>query len=86
MTPIGNVENVKVTDGHRDEGWTMVNRLWHKLIWSKVPGELTIEHLQDGCFGYLRKMILAILNLHVTAMPFTKFWLNLTYHLGAVEV
>ena len=30
---------------------TMVNRPWHKLIWSKAPGELTIEDLQDGCCG-----------------------------------
>ena len=29
----------------------MVNRLQHKLAWSKAPGELTIEDLQDGCCG-----------------------------------
>ena len=68
----------------------MVNRLWHKLTWSKTPGELTIEHLQDGycvCHrGYCNKMVLAILNLHVATMPPYKFWLNMTYHLGADEV
>ena len=31
-------------------------------------------------------MVLAILNLNVVPMPTTKFWLNLTYHLGADEV
>ena len=81
----------KVTDGHKDEGWTIVHkRPWHKLIWSKAPGELTIEDLQNGCCGghpgYHNRMLLAILNLHVTPMPPTKFWLNLTYHSGADEV
>ena len=80
----------KVTDGHTYEGWTMVNRPWHKLTWSKAPGELTIEDLQNSCCGghngYRNKMLLATLNLHVTPMPPTKFWLNLTYHLGADEV
>ena len=68
----------------------MVNRLWHKLTWSKAQGELTIKDLQVGCsgghLGYRYKMLLAILNLHVTLMPPTKFWLNLTYHLGGYEV
>ena len=32
----------------------MVNRLRHKLTWSKTPGELTIEDLQDGCCGSIR--------------------------------
>ena len=70
----------KVTDGHTDEGWTMVNRPRHKLTLSKAPGELTIEDLQDGCCGYCNKMFLAILNLHVAPMPSTKFWFNQTYH------
>ena len=65
----------KVTDGHMVAGQT-----------SKAPGELTIEDLQDGCcgghLGYRNKMVLAILNLHVTQMPPCKFWLNLTYHSG----
>ena len=65
------------TDGHMDEGRAMVNRLRHKLTWSKAPGELTIEHLQNGYSGshrgYRNKMILAIQNLHVAAMPPTKF-------------
>ena len=56
------------------------------LTRSKAPGELTTEDLQDGCCGHLRryrnKMFLAILNLHVTPMPRTKFWLNPTYHLA----
>ena len=56
----------------------MVNRPQHKLAWSKAPGELTIEDLQGGCCGghseYYNKMVLAILNLHVTPMPPTKFW------------
>ena len=60
----------------------------HKLIWSKTPGELTIDHFQDGCCGsyrgYRNKMVLAILNLHVPAMPPTKFWLR--HHSGADEV
>ena len=77
----------KVTDGHTDEGGTMVNRPWHKLTWRKAPGELTTEYLQDGCCGghrgYRNKMLLAILNLHVTPMPPIKFWLSLTYHSGA---
>ena len=68
----------------------MVNRPWRKLTWSKAPSELTIEDLQDGCCGSHRghrnKTLLAILNLHDTAMPPTKFWLNLTYHSGADEV
>ena len=38
----------KVTDGHMGEGRTMVNRPRHNLTWSKAPGELTIEDLQDG--------------------------------------
>ena len=80
----------KVIDGHMDMGQTMVNRPQHKLAWSKVLGELTIEDLQDGCYGghcgYHNKMVLAILNLHVPPMPPTKFWLNLTYHLDADEV
>ena len=41
----------KITDGHTDEGWTMVNRPQHKLAWSKASGELTTEDLQDGCCG-----------------------------------
>ena len=48
----GNVQTVKVADGHLYKGWTMVNRLWHKL---------TIEDLQDGCcgghHGYHNKML-----------------------------
>ena len=52
---------------------------------SKAPGELTIEDLQDGCYGghsgYRNKLLLAILNLHVTQMPSTKFWLNLNYQM-----
>ena len=66
----------KVSDGHTDEGRTMVNRPRHKLTWSKVPGELTVD-LQDGCCGgycgYRNKMFLTILNLHVTPMSPTSF-------------
>ena len=29
----------------------MVNRIRHKLTWSKTPGEPIIEQLQDGCCG-----------------------------------
>ena len=80
----------KVTDGHTDEGQIMVNSPWHKLIWSKAQVELTIENLQDGCccgnHGHPNKMILVILNLNVTPMPPTKFWLKLTYHSGADEI
>ena len=80
----------KTTDVHTDKGQTMVNRLWHKLTWSKAPGELTIEDLQDGCCGghrgYRNKMFLVILNLHITPNPPTKFLFNLTYHSGADEV
>ena len=72
------------------EGLTIVNRPWHKLTWSKAPGELTTEELQDGCCGfhhrYPNNMILVILNLHVTPMTPTKLWLNLTYHSVAGEV
>ena len=72
-----------------EEG-TMMNRSWHKLTWSKAPGELMIEDLQDGCcgghHGYRNNSVLAILNLYVTPMLPTKFWLNLTYLLGADEV
>ena len=68
----------------------MVNKQWHKLTWSKAPGELTIEDLQDGCCGshrgYRNKMFLAIHNIHIAPTPPTKFWLNLTYHSGADEV
>ena len=39
----------KVTDGHMDEGGTMGNRPWHKLTWSKAPGDLIIEDFQHGC-------------------------------------
>ena len=31
----GDVANVKVTDRHTDDGWTMVNRLPHKLMFRK---------------------------------------------------
>ena len=74
----------KVTDRHMDEGWTMVNRPWHKLTWSKAQGELAIEGLQDGCCGgyrgYRNKMFLAILNIYVTPRPPTNFgsiWLTI---------
>ena len=67
----------------------MVNSPRHNLTWSKAQGELTIENLQDGSGGahhdYRNKIFLAILNLHVAPMSHTKFWLNLTYHLGADE-
>ena len=33
---------------------------------------------QDGHLGYRNRMILAILNLHVSPMLPTKFWFNLT--------
>ena len=63
---------------HRDEAWTMVNRPQHKLAWSKAPGELTFEDLQDGYCGghrgYHNKMVLPILNLHAAPMPPTKCW------------
>ena len=66
----------KVTDGHTDEGRTMVNRLRHKLTFNKAPGKLTIEDLQDGFCGRhcgcRNKMILAILNLHVA--PISKIF------------
>ena len=47
----GMSKKCKVTDGHMDEGQTIVNSPWHKLTWSKAQGELTIEALQDGCCG-----------------------------------
>ena len=68
----------------------MVNIPWQKLTWSKAPGKLTIEDLQDHCcgghLGYYNKIVLAILNFHVIPMPPAKFLLNLTYHSGADEV
>ena len=74
--------------GLRDEPWSTRPR--HKLTWSKAPGELTIEDLQDDCcggyHGYRNKMVFAILNLHVAPMHPIKFWLILTYHSGADEV
>ena len=80
----------KVTDWHTDEGQTMVNRPQCKLAWHKAPGELTTKELQDGCcvghHGYHNKMVLAILNLHVSTLPPTKFWLNLTCYSGADKV
>ena len=33
--------------------------------------------------GYRNEIVLAILNLHHTPMPPTRFWLNQTYHSGA---
>ena len=80
----------KITGGHTDDRRTMANRPWYKLTWSKPPGELTIEELQDGCRGghrgYCYKMVLAILNLHVAPMPPIKFWLSPTSHSWADEV
>ena len=71
-----------VTDRHTDGPWSTDQGI--------SPGELTIENLQQCCcaghHGYRNKMFLAILNLHVTPMPPTKFWLNLIYHQGADEV
>ena len=55
----------------RPYGWrqTMVNKPWHKLTWSKAPGELTIEDLQDGCCvchrGYRKKC-------------FQQFWISMS--------
>ena len=81
----GDVENV-VTERHTNEwqteGWTMVNRPQHKLTWSKDPGKLTTEYLQDGCCdgnrGYRNKMVLAILILHVAPIPsFGSIWLTI---------
>ena len=73
-----------------DEGQTMVNRPQHKQTYSKTPGELTIEYLQNVCCGdhlwNRNKMFLVILNLHVTPMHPAKFWFNLTYHSGADEI
>ena len=44
---------------------------------------MLFEEFQDsGHLGYLNTMILAILNLYVTAIPPIKFQLNLTYGLG----
>ena len=43
----------KVTDGHTDEGQTIVNSPQYKLTWSKAQGELTKEDLQNGCCGGL---------------------------------
>ena len=41
---------------------------------------MSFEEFQDGGhLGYLNRMILAILNLHVATMPPTKFQLNPTY-------
>ena len=44
------------------------------------------EEFQDdrhsGHLGYLKGMILALLNLYVALMLCIKFWLNLTYSLG----
>ena len=80
----------KITDGHTDEGQTVVNSPRHKLTWCKAQDELTIEYLQDGCCGghreYRNKMFLAILNLYIAPMSPTKFWLNLTYHSAADEI
>ena len=46
--------------------------------------EMSFEEFQDGlCSGHLEYqngIILAILNLHVSPKPLTKFKLNLTYH------
>ena len=70
----------KVTDGHTDEGRAMVNRPWHKLIWSKAPGELTIEDLQDGCCGghrgYRNKMNLHVMSRQCLPPSFGSIWLT----------
>ena len=48
---------------------------------------MLFEEFRDGYHGghleYQNGNILPILNLHVAPMPYTKFRLNLTYHLGA---
>ena len=75
----------KVTDWHtEDRPWSID----HSISWpgAFAPGELTTEDLQDGCCGghcgYHNKMVLAVLNLHITPMPSTKP----TYYSGADEV
>ena len=51
-----------------------------------VREEMLFEEFQDsrhgGHYGYLNRMISAILNLHVTPMPPIKFRLNPTIRLG----
>ena len=53
----------------------------------KVWEEMSIEEFQDGQsgshLGYQNETMLAILTLHVSPMPPTKFLLNPTYHSGA---
>ena len=48
-------------------------------VWEKM----SFEEFQNGHYGghlrFLKKMILAILNLYVTLMSPIKFWLNLTW-------
>ena len=52
----------KVNDGWTENRRTTDNRPWLKLTWSKAPGEVTNEDLQDGCRGghlrYRNKMLL----------------------------
>ena len=88
--PMEMSKTLKVTDGHKDEGWTIVNSPWQKLTWGKAPGELTVKDLKrcscSGHCGYRSKMVLAVLNLHVTSIPPTKSWLSLTFRSRADEV
>ena len=49
-------------------------------IWEEILLE-DFQYGRCGCLGYRNEMILAILNLYVSRMPFTKFQLNPTYDL-----
>ena len=55
----------------------------HTMVWE----EMSLEEFQDGCHsGHLANqngMNLAVLNLHVSPMPPTRFQLNPTYRSGA---
>ena len=78
--------NTKRTEKHK-------NKMTHGKTYNKLPRrilsvqeEMLFEEFEDGChrglLGYRNRMILAILNLHVTLMSPIKFQLNLTFGSG----
>ena len=52
------------------------------MVWEEMSFEEFQDVLHGGHLGYRNGTILVILNLNVTPMPPSKFWLNPSYGFG----
>ena len=60
-----------------DDGWMVDNRPWHKLTWSKAPGELEIENTSNDISSVTSGWISI---KHTRIVPWEVLYKNCFYH------